>query len=126
MLDGLVICKLKTFIVGLEEEGYTLGKGRQPLLTFQQRMSLWSMIAPNQSVIFPIPPRPEQISADIYYDWISKTVGVYKNPRVVFVGSQDDPQQIKDAHFRRAFSSQHVLQTSIGIPPVHTTELLKS
>ncbi len=125
MLNGLVAGgEIDTFIIGLEEEKYVASKGRGPLFSTQEKASLWMQLAPDNSVLFIIPPRPESMSPDDYYDWISEYLGVFKNGQVIYFESRDDPFEIIAAHLRRAASPNHILSVSLGEPPLHASELL--
>lgn len=127
MLNGLVAGgELDTCIIGLEEEKYVASKGREPLFSTQEKTSLWMELAPDDSIVFVIPPRPEIISADDYYDWISEYLGIFRNNRVIYIGSRDDPPEVIAAHHRRAASPNHILHISVGKPLLHTSELLTS
>lgn len=125
-LGGITISNfgIETLVVGIEEDSYTRNKGREPLFSTREKVSLWAQLAPEGSVLFVVPQRPGSVSADEYYDWITRHLGLYKNEQVVFLGSKDDPPAIKEAHLRRAFSPQQVLSLSIGKPPWHTSNLI--
>lgn len=125
MLNGLVAGgEINTCIIGLEEEGYVASKGRESLFSTQEKTSLWMEMAPDDSIVFVIPPRPEMISADDYYDWIAEYLGIFRNGQIVYLGSKDDSLEVFAAHIRRAASPKHVLRVSVGKPPRHTSELL--
>lgn len=127
LLDGLVTDgRIDTCIIGLEEEEYVAAKGREPLFSTQEKTSLWTQLAPDNSLLFVIPQRPEIISVNDYYDWISEYLGIFRKNRVIYLGSKDDPQEVIAAHLRRAASPRHILHLSIGKPPLHTSELLTS
>lgn len=116
--------KVSSFIFGLETDSYIVSKGRGPLYTTNEKVSLWEQLAPDKSVLFIIPQRPGFISPDDYYDWIVQYLGLYRNKQVVYLGSKDDPQEVILAHQRRAASPAHCLQLSLGNLPLHTSELL--
>jgi hypothetical protein len=119
-VDGTIL----TVIMGIEESGYSETKGRRPLFSMREKVSLWKQLAPDNSILFVIPQRPDFISPDDYYDWITQYLGVLKNIQIIYLGSKDDPPEIIQAHQRRAASQEHCLQLSLGAPPIHTTELL--
>jgi hypothetical protein len=125
-LEGLTVDEVGTFVIGLEGEEYIASKkGRRPLFSLQEKVSLWMRLGPKKSVLFAIPSKPEWISSDDYYDWITQYLGLFKNPRIKYFGSEDDSWEIVGAHHRRAFSPKHVLRWSVGNPPIHTSNLLK-
>ena len=116
--------RISTFIVGLEEDSYVAAKGRAPLWTTREKLSLWEQLAPDSSILFVIPRRPDFISPDDYYDWLAQYLGLFKNKQIVYFGSKDDPQEVILAHQRRAASPAHCLHLSLGNPPRHTSDLL--
>lgn len=71
-----------------------------------------------------MPLRPETISAEKYYDWITRVLGVWRNDRIIYMGSKDDPKEIKESHINRAASPQHILRLNIGENMFHTSSLL--
>lgn len=111
-------------IVGLEQEEYIRKKGREPIFSFSEKASLWKNLAPEGSIIFPMPLRPESVSAGKYYDWIARVIGLWKNDRIIYMGSEDDPGYIKESHINRAASPQHILRLGIGVDVFHTSNLL--
>lgn len=126
ILDGLTTYWwMNTFVMGIEGEEYVRAKGREPLFTLQEKISLWKRLAPDRSILFAVPPRPEGISADDYYDWLTLYLGFFQHPKVIYFGSRDDPREIVEAHHRRAFSPSRVLHRCFGDPPIHTSDLLK-
>ena len=124
ILNGLTTEGISTFIIGIEESCYSKTKGRNPLYSTEEKMSLWTQLAPERSVLFVIPLRPDFVSPDDYYDWIAQYLGIFRNKQIVYLGSKDDPPEIILAHQRRAASPKHCLNISFGNPPVHTSELL--
>ncbi len=124
LLNGLTATETETFIVGLEEDSYVASKGEEPLYTTNEKVSLWEQLAPDMSILFVIPKKPDGISSDDYYDWVTKYLGLFRNEQIVYLGSKDDPQEIVLAHQRRAASLAHCLNLSVGNPPLHTSELL--
>ena len=124
LLNGLAATEIETFIIGLEEDSYVASKGREPLYTTNEKISLWEQLAPDKSVLFVIPQRPDFISPNDYYDWITQYLGLFRNEKIVYLGSKDDSPEILQAHQRRAASPNHCLNLSVGNPPLHTTELL--
>lgn len=123
LLDSLSVNRISAAIIGLEGDNYIRNKGRTPFLTYPERFSLWPLVAPNGSIIFPLPPKPDGIASDEWYDAITQYLGVWQNPQVVYIGSADDPSPIKSAHLRRAFSPRNVVHITLGLPPVHSSEL---
>lgn len=124
ILNGLEIDGINPLIMGVEEDSYVRKKGREPLFTTQEKLALWEKLAPDNSLIFVIPLRPDHINPDIYYDFISDYLGLFKNKRVIYLGATDDPPEVKSAHLRRAASPKHCLNFSMGQPPIHTSQLL--
>jgi hypothetical protein len=98
LLNGLVSDGVGTFVIGLEEDKYIAEKGRTPLFTTQEKVSWWRYLAPEGSVIFVVPSRPEELPPDKYYDWLAEYIGLYRNVRAVYVGSVDDPAEVRAAH----------------------------
>lgn len=125
LLNGLTADrKISTFVLGIEESSYGEAKGRKPLYSTREKVLLWEQLAPDKSVLFVIPQRPDFVSPDDYYDWIAQYLGLFRNKQIVYLGSKDDSQEIILAHQRRAASPKHCLNVSLGIPPIHTIELL--
>lgn len=85
LFDGLVVSGISAMILGLEESDYTNSKGRQPLYTTAEKMALWQKYAPSGSLVFVIPRRPDHISPNDYYDWITQYLGIWKNSKVIFL-----------------------------------------
>jgi hypothetical protein len=127
VLDGLSLRTywwMDTFVMGIEGEEYVREKGREPLFSLQEKISLWKRLAPDRSILFAVPPKPEVISANDYYDWIALYLGFFRHPKVYYFGSEDDSREIIEAHHHRAFSPSRVLHRSFGNPPIHTSDLL--
>ena len=64
------------------------------------------------------------MSADFYYDWLTRKFSIMYNPKVFYYGSEDDSEEVQKAHLRRAMSPEHVIRYSVGDPPLHTPDLL--
>lgn len=126
LLNGLTADRrISTFVIGTEENIYTSkAKNRKPLYSTREKVSLWGQLAPDKSVLFVIPQRPDLVSPDDYYDWIAQYLGLFRNKRIIYLGSKDDSPEIILAHQRRAASPAHCLRLSLGNPPLHTSELL--
>lgn len=123
LLNGLAATEVETFIIGVEEDSYSIAKGRKPPYSMEEKVSLWEQLAPDRSVLFVVPQRPEFVSPDNYHDWIAKYLGLFGNEQIVYLGSKDDSQEVVLAHQRRAASPRHCLNLSLGNPPIHTSEL---
>lgn len=125
LLNGLIADGISTFIMGIEESSYSSTKGREPLYSTKEKVLLWLQFAPDKTILFVIPQRPDFLSPDDYYDWIAQYLGLFGNERIIYLGSKDDPQEIILAHQRRAASPANCWRLSLGKPPFHTSELLK-
>lgn len=126
-LNALTATGIATFIIGLEEDSYILSKGRRPLFSTREKVSLWEQLAPDKSVLFVIPQKPDSVSPDDYYDWITQYLGLFRSKQIIYLGSKDDPMEVILAHQRRAASPKHCLNISVGHPLLlHTTEMLVS
>lgn len=128
LLQGYELMGISGFLIGLEHPNYTSDKGRYPLFTMSEKMNLWGFLAPNNSLIFPIPKRPINISPDDYYDFIASHLGCYGNDRIIIFGAPDDPSEIKEAHKRRASTPNHCLSLAVTFTrkqiPFHVTDML--
>jgi hypothetical protein len=128
LLHGYKLMGINGFFIGLEYPDYTSEKGRYPLFTMSEKINLWKVLAPNNSIVFPIPKRPTDIPPDTYYDYIASYLGCYKNDKIIMIGAPDDPSEIREAHRRRARTSNHCLSLGITFStkqmPIHVTNLL--
>ncbi|MCK9368517.1 hypothetical protein M0R04_00905 [Candidatus Dojkabacteria bacterium] len=135
LLEGYSAMGVKGIMIGVEHPNYTSEKGRVPLFTMSEKMNLWKVLAPNNSIVFPIPKKPSDISPDSYYDFIANFLGLFGNEKIIYIGAPDDSAEVKIAHERRAYSPNHCLKLGYTFPvdasgeitiPVHVTDLLKS
>lgn len=116
-LDGIVI--------GLEDPSYKnkLFPGTDPRIVMDHKIAFWQQVAPSNSIVFRVPPRPENISPDDYYDQLADYLGIYQHPRAFYIGASDDPESIHEARLRRAYSPAHYIRARIAIGS-HVSELL--
>lgn len=111
-------------IMGLETPEYIVKKGREPLLTLQEKISLWRYVLPQGSMIFIIPPKPPELQSDEYYDWIGTIIGVFRNQNTYYSVVKDEPLSLIEAKRRRAFPGNLLYHLDVGVPLIHTTALL--
>ncbi len=125
-LESVPLDGVGAVAIGIEGEGYVRGKGREPIFTLREKVSLWMQLVPDhaQNTIFAIPPKPDELPSNWYYDWLAKYLGVFKNPQTTFLGLKDSTPEIVAALYRRAASPAHIDQRALGKPPVHTSDQL--
>jgi hypothetical protein len=116
-LDGIVI--------GLEDPSYKnkLFPGIDARVVMDHKIAFWHQVAPNNSIVFRIPPRPDNVTPDQYYDQLAVYLGVYQNSSVFYIGAPDDPESIHEARLRRAYSPEQYIRARIAIGS-HVSELL--
>ncbi len=113
---------LSGFILGIEYPSFKTT--REPVFTMEEKLAIWNYLAPDGSIIFAIPPRPEYIDPDYYYDSLIRRLGLWKNPHILYVGSSDDPPNMVEARLRRVHSPVLYKKVSLAKGWTHISELL--
>ena len=126
-MDALRLGKwgITRLLIGVEDVGYIRRKGREPLFTLLEKLSLIKALVPDRTIIFPIPSKPPELSSDLFYDALAQQLYVYRRPGVFHIGSDDDYREVFEAKLGRALTPKNVLYLTIGRPPIHTSDLLK-
>ena len=82
-------------ILGLESDEYIKKKGSPVLFDLEQRIQYWKYLLPPYSLIFSVPDNTSSKDYEKSYTLLSKQIGVFKNPQIIFLGNSDLKNRLK-------------------------------
>jgi len=108
-------------ILGLEPDAFIRQKGREPLLTLDERLAFWKVSLPAYSILFSVPDGTDN------YNLLALDAGVLRHPNVIHISS-NDPPDVLAARRSRALTEDHFLVvriTDINGCIIHTSQLFE-